>query len=348
MSSLSADMKLPDSMRCVDLPSFGGPEVMRLTQRPLPRPGPSELLIKVAAAGVNRGDTVQRRGHYPPPPGASDIPGLEVAGVVAELGSAVSGWAVGQQVCALLAGGGYAEYCVVPAAQCLPIPVGLSLTEAAALPEACFTVWTMLWDAGRLAPGESVLIQGGTSGIGVMAIQMAAALGHRVIATAGSDMKCTVCKSLGAESAINYRTTDFESTIKELTSGRGVDVILDMVGGDYVKKEQNIMADEGRLVFIAFLGGTSASFDIRQMMHRRLTLTGATLRARSVEFKAAIAGHLHTQIWPLIQAKRIRPIIDSTYPLEQVAQTHERIESGNHIGKILLTLSDIEDRPTRL
>ncbi|KRB86980.1 NAD(P)H-quinone oxidoreductase [Noviherbaspirillum sp. Root189] len=330
-------------MRCVDLPRFGGPEVMRLTERPVPRPGASELLIQVAAAGVNRGDTVQRRGHYPPPPGASDIPGLEVAGVVVEVGSSVSGWKVGQRVCALLTGGGYAEYCHVPAVQCLPVPVGLSFTEAAALPEACFTVWTMLWDAGRLAPGETILIQGGTSGIGVMAIQMGAALGHRVIATAGSDTKCEVCKSLGAEAAINYRTTDFESAVKDLTSGRGVDVILDMVGGDYVKREQNIMTDGGRLVFIAFLGGTSASFDIRQMMHRRLTLTGATLRARSVEFKAAIADQLRTQIWPLIETKRIRPIIDSTYPLEQVAQAHERIESGDHIGKILLTLSDVEN-----
>ncbi|MFC7518143.1 NAD(P)H-quinone oxidoreductase [Herbaspirillum sp. GCM10030257] len=335
-------------MRCIGLPRFGGPEVMRLTQRPLPRSDPSQLLIHVTAAGVNRGDTVQRRGHYPPPLGASDIPGLEVAGTIVEVGSAVNGWKVGQQVCALLTGGGYAEYCNVPAAQCLPVPAGLSLTEAAALPEACFTVWTMLWDAGRLAPGETILIQGGTSGIGVMAIQMAAALGHRVIATAGSDMKCEVCKSLGADAAINYRTTDFESAIKELTSGHGVDVILDMVGGDYVKREQNIMADGGRLVFIAFLGGTSASFDIRQMMHRRLTLTGATLRARSVDFKAAIAEQLRTQIWPLIETKRIRPIIDSTFRLEDVAQAHERIESGDHVGKILLTLSDVKNGSTRL
>jgi NADPH2:quinone reductase len=327
-------------MRCIDIPCFGGPDVLRLTERPLVRPGPGELLLRVAAAGVNRGDTVQRRGNYPPPPGASDIPGLEVSGIVAALGEGVAGWRVGDPVCALLAGGGYAEYCLAPSAQCLPIPAGVSLLQAAALPEACFTVWTMLWQAGRLAPGEAVLIQGGASGIGVSAIQMAAALGHRVIATAGTDAKCQACTELGAELAINYRSTDFVTAVHEATAGRGVNVILDMVGGDYVAREMKALADGGRIIFIAFLRGSQASFDIKEMMMRRLTLTGATLRARSVEYKGEIAKSLRERIWPHIESGTIRPVIDRVYALEQATKAHERIESGEHTGKILLSMPD--------
>jgi NADPH2:quinone reductase len=329
---------IPATMRCIDIPHFGGPEVLRLAERDTPRPGPGEVLIKVVAAGVNRGDTVQRKGNYPPPPGASDIPGLEVSGTIAAVGEGVSEWQTGDLVCALLAGGGYAEYCTAPAPQCLPIPDGMSMEQAAALPEACFTVWTMLWQSGRLSPGETVLIHGGSSGIGVTAIQMAAAFGHRVFTTAGSDAKCEACTALGAALAINYRRTDFVSAIREATGGRGVDVVLDMVGGDYVSREINALANDGRIVFIAFLGGREGRFDIRDMMMRRLTLTGATLRARPVDFKLRIAQELRQQVWPLISAGRIRPVVDKVFPLEQAAQAHERIESGAHIGKILLRL----------
>jgi NADPH2:quinone reductase len=331
--------QLPGTMRCIDIPSFGGPEVLRLTERPIVQPGRGEVLIKVAAAGVNRGDTVQRKGNYPPPSGASDIPGLEVSGTVAALGAEVDSWKVGDTVCALLAGGGYAEYCVVPGVQCLPIPAGVSLVEAAGLPETCYTVWAMLWELGRLAPGETVLIQGGASGIGVTAIQMAAAMGHRVFVTAGTDAKCDACMSLGATLAINYRNVDFVEAVHEATDGRGVDVILDMVGGDYVAREMRALADEGRIVFIAFIGGRTGTFDIREMMMRRLTLTGATLRARSTEFKGDIAKRLRERIWPCIESGAIRPVIDSVYALDQAVQAHARIESGEHIGKVLLRIN---------
>lgn len=325
-------------MRCVDIPAFGGPDVLRLTERPMPVPARGEVLVRVAAAGVNHGDMVQRRGHYPPPPGASDLPGLEVSGTIAALGPDTTGWQVGDTVCALLAGGGYAQYCAVAGTQCLPIPAGVSLVDAAALPEACFTVWTMLWQSGRLQPGESVLVQGGASGIGVMAIQMATVLGHPVFVTAGTDAKCQACVALGAARAINYRSEDFVAAIREATGGRGVDVVLDMVGGDYAAREMKCLAEDGRIVFIAFLGGMKGTFNILEMMARRLTLTGATLRARPTGFKAQIARELRERVWPHIAAGAIRPVIDSVFALEDAAAAHVRLESGNHVGKVLLRI----------
>src|SRR5947209_2157723 len=282
-------MALPVKMRAVEISRPGGPEVLKPVERPLPAPKAHEILIKVAAAGVNRPDVVQRSGNYPVPPDASDLPGLEVAGEVIAKGEAVTRWNVGDKVCALVHGGGYAEYCVAPEVQALPVPKGLSVVEAASLPETFFTVWSNVYDRGRLSPGESLLVQGGSSGIGVTAIQMAAAMGNRVFATAGSDEKCAVCVRLGAEKAINYRTQDFAAEIKAATQGKGVNVILDMVGGDYVPKELKCLADEGRLVFIAFLRGHKTELDINELMRRRLIVTGSTLRPRPVEFKGAIA-----------------------------------------------------------
>ena len=324
-------------MRAVEIPSPGGPEALQLADLPKPAPKPNEILVKVAAAGVNRPDVLQRMGRYPVPPGASPLPGLEVAGEVVEVGASAKLWKRGDKVCALVNGGGYAEYCVVPETQALPVPKNLSLVEAASLPETFFTVWTNVYDRGRLAPGETLLVQGGSSGIGVAAIQMAAATGNRVFATAGSQEKCAACVRLGAAAAFNYRTQDFEAEVKKATGGKGVDVILDMVGGDYVAKELKCLADEGRLVFIAILGGAKAELDILQVM-RRLTITGSTLRPRSTEFKGAIAASLREKIWPLIEAGRIKPVVYRTFPLEQAAEAHRLMESSQHIGKIVLTL----------
>jgi len=325
-------------MRAVEITKPGPPEVLRPADRPRPVPEPHEILIKVAAAGVNRPDVLQRTGNYPVPPGASDLPGLEVAGEVVSIGNSVKLWKPGDKVCALVHGGGYAEYCVTPEVQALPVPKGLSLVEAASLPETFFTVWGNVYDRGRLAPGESLLVQGGSSGIGVTAIQMAAATGNRVFATAGSDEKCAACVRLGAERAINYRTQDFEKEILAATGGKGVNVILDMVGGDYVPKELKCLADDGRLVFIAFLRGPKTELDINALMRRRLTITGSTLRPRTVEFKGYLAKNLREKIWPLIEAGKIKPEIFKTFPLEQAAEAHRLMESSQHIGKLVLTL----------
>jgi len=327
------------TMNAVEIAQPGGPEVLRSTQRPRPAPGAGEVLIRVAAAGVNRPDVLQRKGGYPPPPGASDLPGLEVAGTIVALGEGASPeWAVGASVCALVTGGGYAEYCVAPASQCLPVPVGCSLVDAASLPETFFTVWSNVFDRAALAPGETLLIQGGTSGIGVAAIQLAAALGHEVFATAGSDEKCRACESLGARRGINYRTEDFAAVIGQLTGGRGVDVILDMVAGSYIPREIACLANDGRLAIIALLGGASAEVDLSTILRRRLTLTGSTLRPRAVAFKAAIAQRLRAVVWPLIEAGRIRPIVHATFPLGEASSAHALMESGQHIGKIVLTV----------
>ncbi|MCP1571779.1 NADPH2:quinone reductase [Herbaspirillum rubrisubalbicans] len=325
-------------MRAIEIKEFGGPEVLQACERPVPELKSGEVLIKVHAAGVNRPDVFQRTGNYPVPPGASDLPGLEVAGeiVAGELGQ--SGFHLGDLVCALVQGGGYAEFCAAPLAQCLPVPKGLSALEAAALPENYFTVWSNVFDRGQLSGEETLLVQGGSSGIGVTAIQIARALGHRVFATAGSAEKCRACEELGAERAINYKTEDFEAVVKELTDGRGVDVILDMVGGDYLPREIKALADDGRLVFIAQLGGSKGQLDMGQVMRRRLTITGSTLRPRPVAFKAAIAAKLRQHVWPLIEAGKIKPVIHQRFPLEQAAQAHAMMESSAHIGKIMLEL----------
>jgi NADPH2:quinone reductase len=294
------------------------------------------VLIKVAAAGVNRADTSQRKGNYPVPPGAPDILGMEVSGTVAALGAGVAQWQVGDEVCALVAGGGYAGYCAAPAANCMRIPKGVSLADGASLPETFMTVWSNVWDRARLAPGESVLIQGGSSGIGVTAIQMARALGHTVYATAGSAEKCAACERLGADRAINYRTEDFVAVVKKLTGGKGVNVVLDMVAGSYVQRELECLALDGRLVLIATLGGASGPVNFSDLMRRRLTVTGSSLRPRSVDFKAAIAGNLTTRIWPLIESGAIRVVIHQTFPLAEAAEAHRLMESSQHIGKILL------------
>ncbi|MBI2314159.1 MAG: NAD(P)H-quinone oxidoreductase [Betaproteobacteria bacterium] len=325
-------------MRCIEITAPGTPDVLKPATRPLPEPKAGEVLVKVAAAGVNRPDVLQRQGSYPPPPGASDLPGLEVAGTIQKLGSGVRGWKEGDQACALVTGGGYAEYCAVPAPQCLPIPKGLSLIEAASLPETFFTVWTNVFDRAALKPGESFMVQGGTSGIGVTAIQMVKAFGHKVFATAGSDDKCRACEKLGAGRGINYRTEDFVEVVKAETGGRGVDVILDMVGGDYIPRELKALAPDGRIVMIAFLGGAKATVNLADIMMRRLTLTGSTLRARPVEVKAAITLSLLEKVWPLIEAGKIRPVVHATFPLEDAAKAHALMESGTHIGKIVLTV----------
>lgn len=325
-------------MKAVEISKPGGPEVLKLIERPVPVAKPHEILIKVAAAGVNRPDVLQRSGNYPVPSDASDLPGLEVAGEVVARGQAVRMWNVGDKVCALVHGGGYAQYCVAPEVQALPVPRGLSMVEAASLPETFFTVWGNVYDRGRLAPGESLLVQGGTSGIGVTAIQMAKATGNRVFATAGSDDKCAACLRLGAEKAINYKTQDFAAEIKAATGGKGVNVILDMVGGDYVPKELKLLADEGRLVFIAFLRGPKTELDINELMRRRLTLTGSTLRPRPVEFKGYLARNLREKIWPLIEAGKIKPEIYKTFALEHASEAHRLMETSQHIGKIVLTV----------
>lgn len=328
-------------MKAVEITQYGAPDVLRLGERDKPAAGAGELLIKVTASGVNRPDVLQRMGHYPVPPGASDIPGLEVAGTIASgdaAALAASGFALGDRVCALVAGGGYAEYCVAPVAQCLPVPQGLSDTEAASLPETFFTVWSNVFDRARMQPGESILIQGGSSGIGVTAIQMAKALGAaRVFVTAGSDDKCAACVRLGADHAINYRTHDFKDEIKRLTDGRGVDVVLDMVAGAYVAREVECLAEDGRIVIIAVQGGVKSEVNTGLVLRRRLTITGSTLRPRPVAFKGAIAAALRERVWPLIEAGRIRPVIHSTFAPAAAAQAHALMESNQHVGKIVLT-----------
>jgi len=326
-------------MHHIAMEAPGGPEVLVLATGPVPRPATGEVLIRVAAAGINRPDILQRTGNYPRPPGASPILGLEVSRTVAALGAEAAGWHEGDAVCALVAGGGYAEYCVAPAPQCLPVPKGVALVDAAGLPETFFTVWTNVFDRGRLAAGESFLVHGGSSGIGTTAIQLARAFGARVFATAGSPEKCAVCRDLGAERAIDYRQEDFVAILKEATQGRGVDVILDMVGGPYVEKNLRSLALEGRLVQIAFLQGSKVTLDLAHLMMRRQTITGSTLRPRPVAEKAAIARNLRDKVWPLIEAGKVRPVIDRTFPLAEAAAAHRLMESSAHIGKILLRTS---------
>jgi NADPH2:quinone reductase len=330
-------MKLPERMRFIDMTGTGGPEVLTVAEGEVPQPGAGEVLIRVEAAGVNRPDVLQRAGSYPPPPGASRVLGLEVSGTIASCGAGAERWQAGDEVCALVPGGGYAEYCVAPEAHCLKVPRGLGLTEAAGLPETFFTVWSNVFDRGRLTSGETFLVHGGTSGIGTTAIQLAWESGARVFATAGSPEKCAVCIELGAERAIDYRQQYFVSVVKEATGGRGADVILDMVGGPYVEKNLRALAVEGRLVQIAFLQGSKVTLDLVHLMMRRQTITGSTLRPRSVAEKAAIARALHEKVWPLIETGKVRPIIDRIFPLPEAAAAHRLMESSRHVGKILLT-----------
>lgn len=328
-------------MKAIEITQYGAPEVLRAGERPDPVAGAGEVLIRVTASGVNRPDVLQRTGNYPVPPGASDIPGLEVAGTIVggdPAAMAAAGFKTGDRVCALVAGGGYAELCVAPVGQCLPVPQGLTDVEAASLPETFFTVWSNVFDRGQLRPGESFLVQGGTSGIGVTAIQMAKAMGAgQVIATAGSDEKCQACLKLGADAAINYRTQDFAEEAKKLTDGKGVDVILDMVAGDYVDREVKAVAEDGRIVIIAVQGGTKSEFNAGLVLRRRITITGSTLRPRPVAFKAAIAASLKKNVWPLLEAGKIAPVIHSTFPAAEAAKAHALMESNQHVGKIVLT-----------
>jgi NADPH2:quinone reductase len=327
-------------MRAIEITQPGKPEVLQPCERPLPVLKPGEILIRVIAAGVNRPDVFQRLGQYPVPPGASDLPGLEVAGEIVDGELDGSGFNKGDLVCALVQGGGYAEYCAAPLEQCLPVPPGLSPLEAASLPETFFTVWSNVFQRAALQPGETLLVQGGSSGIGVTAIQLAKALGHRVFATAGSADKCRACEALGAERAINYKEEDFAAVVKEATGGKGVDVVLDMVGGDYVGREIACLADDGRIVVIALLGGARANVDLGQVLRRRLTITGSTLRPRPVAFKAAIARELRQRVWPLFADGRIKPVIYKTFPLAQAADAHALMESSAHVGKIMLQVAD--------
>lgn len=332
-------MSLPDSMTAIEIPNPGPPEALVPGTRPVPSPGRGEVLIKVAAAGVNRPDVLQRMGNYPPPPGASDIPGLEVAGEVVAVGQGVASPHQGDRVMALVTGGGYAEYCVAPAKQCLEIPGGLSLSQAAAMPETFFTVWSNVFDRAKLKGGERFLVHGGSSGIGTTAIQLAHAMGAQVYTTAGSEEKCRVCEGLGARKAVNYREEDFVEAIKGATDGAGVNVILDMVGGDYVQRNLSLLAPDGRLVYIAFLNGPKVQVNLLPMMLKRISITGSTLRARSVEFKAAIADNLRESVWPLVEAGAIRPVMAASFPLAEAAAAHSLMESNKHIGKIVLEVS---------
>jgi NADPH2:quinone reductase len=337
---------MTQQMQAIEIERPGGPEMLRPVERPRPVPSPGELLIHVQAAGVNRPDVLQRKGAYAPPAGASDLPGLEVAGTIESGDVDSSDFRTGDPVCALVAGGGYAEWCVAPAGQCLPVPSGLSFVEAATLPETYFTVWSNVFDRARLAPGETLLVQGGTSGIGVTAIQLAAALGHTVYATAGSDEKARACEALGAHRGINYRSEDFVAVVKQDSDGRGVDVILDMVAGDYVPREVECLADDGRVVIIALLGGARATVDLAAVLRRRLMITGSTLRPRSVAFKAAIAARLRSVVWPLIENGRIRPVVHAVFPLARAADSHALMESSAHVGKIALAVGpDADARP---
>lgn len=338
MGTTATDRAIPAEMNCVEIAAPGGPEVLRPTRRPVPTPGPGEILLRVAAAGVNRPDVLQRQGVYDPPPGVSDLPGLEIAGVVVALGDGVSGVEIGDALCALVAGGGYAEYCIAPVGQALPIPGGLSLVEAAGLPETVFTVWTNVFERGALQPGESFLVHGGASGIGSVAVQLAAAFGARVFATAGADDKCRAVEALGAELCVNYRTHDFVAEIRAATGGRGVDVTLDMVGGDYVPRNIDLLAMDGRHVSIAFLRGPKVAFNMFPVMMKRLTLTGSTLRARPVAEKARLAAAVRGAVWPLVEDGRLRPQIHAVFPLAEAAEAHRALESSTHVGKIMLTV----------
>ncbi len=336
--NVSHSKPLPESMIAIEISQPGGPEVLKPVHRPLPVPGKGEVLIHVASAGVNRPDCLQRAGAYPPPPGASDLPGLEVAGTIVALGESTEGWALGDAVCALTNGGGYAQYCATPAGQCLPVPDGLDWVAAAALPETFFTVWTNLFQRARLVAGESLLVHGGSSGIGTTAIQLAHAMGIRVFTTVGNAAKAQVCRDLGADTVINYREADFVDVIMTATERRGVNVILDMVGGDYVARNLKCLALEGRLVQIAFQRGSKVELDLMSVMLKRQTITGSTLRARPAGDKADIAQALRKTVWPLIASGRVRPVIDRHFALEQADQAHAYMESGEHIGKIMLTV----------
>ncbi|HEY4775091.1 MAG TPA: NAD(P)H-quinone oxidoreductase [Xanthobacteraceae bacterium] len=331
-------MPVPARMTAISIRTPGPPEVLVPEERAVPQPGEGEVLVKVAAAGVNRPDVMQRMGQYPPPKGATDIPGLELAGEVVALGPGATRWKVGDTLTALVVGGGYAEYCAVPEPQALPIPAGLSMAEAAAMPETFFTVWHNVFERGALTAGETILVHGGSSGIGTVAIMLAKAFGARVFATAGSPEKCAACRRLGADLAINYRNEDFVAAAKAATGDKGVDVILDMVGGDYIERNYDVAAVEGRILQIAFLRGHSAKVDFRPMLAKRLHHTGSGLRPRSVADKGRMARAIEDKVWPLVAAGRVRPVIDSTFPLAQAAAAHARLESGQHIGKIVLTL----------
>ena len=323
-------------MVAIEISTPGGPEVLVPVERPTPIAAVGEVLVKVAAAGVNRPDVLQRQGRYPPPPGITDIPGLEVAGIIEAVGPGVDSWRVGDRVCALVSGGGYAEFCVVPAPQCLPLPRGLDFTHAAAIPETTFTVWTNVFERGKLTRGETILIHGGSSGIGTTAIQLARAFGARVFATAGSTDKCKACEAIGAERAVNYREADFVAAVKELTNGRGVDVVLDMVAGDYVQRNIDALAMDGRLVMIGRQGGVKSEIDIMPILRKRLVLTGSTLRTRSIEEKGALANAVHQHVWPLFESGAVQVIVHQTFPLRDAASAHRVMESSAHVGKLVL------------
>ena len=327
-------MGLPETMRAIGIAAPGGPEVLRVEERPVPRPGPGQVLVEVAYAGVNRPDVLQRLGRYPPPPGASDIPGLEISGTVA---AGADDW-LGRKVCALVTGGGYAEYCLAQAEHCLPVPDALPLAEAAALPETLFTVWHNAFERGQASAGETLLVHGGASGIGTMAIKLGRLFGLTVIVTCGSDAKCEAARELGADHAINYRTEDFVERVKAITGGKGAELGLDMVAGDYTQRNLDCLADDGRLVTIAVLGGAKATIDMARLMVRRQTLTGSTLRARPEAFKARLTNEIRRQVWPLVEQGRLRPAMDSVVPFEQAGVAHERMEAGEHIGKIVLAV----------
>ena len=330
--------EVPQMMQAIDPETPGGPEVLRLVERPMPQPAAGEVLIRVAAAGVNRPDVLQRKGNYPPPPGAPSIPGLEIAGTVVAIGEGVDDAILGQPVCALLAGGGYAQYAVAPAGQCLPVPQGLSMAEAAAIPETLFTVWTNLFERAFATEGDSVLVHGGTSGIGTMAIALANIFGLTIIVTAGSAAKCARALELGADHAINYRTQDFVERVKAITGGKGVTAVIDMVGGDYVPRNLQCLADDGRHVSIAVQGGAEATIPLFEIMRRRLTLTGSTLRPRDAAFKTLVTDEIARTVWPHVESGRLRPIVDKVFPLAEAAAAHARMEEGDHVGKIVLTV----------
>lgn len=334
------DQGIPATMTAIEITEAGGPEVLKPVERETPAPGPGEVLVRVAAAGVNRPDLAQRAGTYPPPPGASDLPGLEIAGEIVAVGDGAEGVSVGDQVCALTPGGGYAEYCVTPAAHCLPIPDGFSLVEAAALPETYFTVWTNVFERGALQPGERFLVHGGASGIGTTAIQLAREYGAEVYATAGTADKCAACEKLGATRAINYREEDFAEVINDATDGAGVDVILDMVAGEYIARDLTCIRPDGRIVIIALLGGPKGEVPFLPIMAKRVTVTGSTLRPQTVEAKARMARGLRDTVWPWLNAGTVKPIIQDTFPFADAADAHAALEAGDHVGKFMLTVSD--------
>jgi putative PIG3 family NAD(P)H quinone oxidoreductase len=329
---------VPDTMTAIEISSPGGPDVLKAKSMPVPKPGPGQVLIKVAAAGVNRPDVAQRMGHYPPPPGHSPLPGLEVAGEVAVTGEGVTRWKPGDKVCALVNGGGYTEYCLAEETIALPVPGGLDIVHAGAVPETFFTVWNNVFERGRLAAGEWLLVHGGSSGIGTTAIQLGKAFGAKVIATAGSAEKCKACLALGADKAVNYRSEDFVAACKEATGGKGIDVTLDMVGGDYTERNIAAAAEDGRIVQIAVLGGAEVKLNIARLMMKRLTLTGSTLRPRTREVKAGFARALEAKVWPLLASGKVKVVMDSTFPLAKAADAHRRLESGAHIGKVVLVV----------